>query len=170
MTVVKASDLNVTPGSIYASAAEPAKTKSENGKTATDANEREEEEKRGVSVQISENLKEMYQKQVESAKEAAKAAGEGMNELAKIIEISRRISNGDKVPPGDEKKLMEYDSGLYMAAKAAAMLHAKEKHKEYDSLFEEEGDDKGQMMRELRRADSSASPNVSAGQADVMGE
>lgn len=169
MTVVKASDLNVTPGSIYASAAEPAKTKSENSKTATDANKRE-EEKRGVSVQISENLKEMYQKQVESAKEAAKAAGEGMNELAKIIEISRRISNGDKVPPGDEKKLMEYDSGLYMAAKAAAMLHAKEKHKEYDSLFEEEGDDKGQMMCELRRADSSASPDVSAGQADVMGE
>ena len=165
MTVVKASDLNVTPGSIYASASEPVKAKNDNSKTAPDANERLEEEKRGVSVEISENLN-----QAESAKEAAKAAGEGMNELAKIIEISRRISNGDKVPPGDEKKLMEYDSGLYMAAKAAAMLHAKEKHKEYDSLFEEEGDDKGQMMRELRRADSSGSSDVPAGQADVMGE
>jgi len=59
------------------------------------------EEKKGVTVEISEKLKEMYEKQAESAKKAA----EGMEDLAKLMEIARRISKGDHVPPNDEKKL-----------------------------------------------------------------
>lgn len=137
----------------------------DNNKKKTESPANSEDEKRGVTLEISDNLKEMYQRQLEAAKESAKAAGEGMNELAKIIEISRRISNGDKVPASDEKKLMEYDSGLYQAAKAAAMLHADEKHKEYSSLFEEEEDDKGQMLRDLHRESSDA-----AEIGDVSGE
>lgn len=166
MPILKASDLNVSPGNTYSSPIEPPKPKTE---TKADT----EEKNRGVTVEISENLKEMYQKQAEAAKESAKAAGESMNELAKIIEISRRISNGDKVPPSDEKKLMEYDSGLYQAAKAAAMLHADEKHKEYGSLFEEEGEDKGQMMRDLRHESSSSSSpetSVPAPEAELPAE
>lgn len=131
-----------------------------NNKKKTEAHANSEDESRGVTLEISENLKEMYQQQLEAAKESAKAVGEGMQELAKIIEISRRISNGDKVPASDEKKLMEYDSGLYQAAKAAAMLHADEKHKEYSSLYEDEEDDKGQMMRDLRRESSGSGVGV----------
>lgn len=161
MRVLKAAETNIAQetGAISTKAA---KHDNPDNKRKMEPPANSEDESRGVTLEISENLKEMYQQQLEAAKESAKAAGEGMNELAKIIEISRRISNGDKVPPSDEKKLMEYDSGLYQAAKAAAMLHADEKHKKYDSLFEEEGDDKGEMLRDLRheRA-SSSSPETS---------
>lgn len=117
--------------------------------------EQPEEEDRGVVLEISDDLREMYQEQLEAAKEAAKAAGEGMEDMAKIIEIARRISRGDKVPPSDEKKLMEFDSDLYQVAKAAAVLHAKEKHKEHDALFEDEDENQDEKMRGLRREDSS---------------
>ncbi len=125
------------------------------------AKKQSEEEERGVVLEVSENLKKMYEEQLEAAKEAAEAAGEGMKDLAKIMEIARRISNGDKVPPSDEKKLMEFDSDLYQCAKAAAALHADEKHKEYDSLFEEENQQPDEQVRELRREKSSRNENQS---------
>lgn len=164
MKVLKAAETNIAQetGTISTKAA---RQDASDDKKKKESPTNSEDEKRGVTLEISDNLKEMYQRQLEAAKESAKAAGEGMNELAKIIEISRRISNGDKVPPSDEKKLMEYDSGLYQAAKAAAMLHADEKHKEYDSLFEEEENNNGQMLRDLRRE----TPETSEG-GDVSAE
>lgn len=124
--------------------------KEESGKVA--------ETKTGVTVEISEKLKEMYEKQAESAKKAA----EGMEDLAKIMEIARRISRGDQVPQSDEKKLAEYDSDLYQMAKAAAVLHAKEKHKKHDSLFEEE--EEGTTEEKLRDAKrEAASSGASSG-------
>ena len=53
--------------------------------------------------------------------EAAKQQGEAMEEyavdLAKIMEVARRIMKGGIVPPTDEQKLMEYSMELYQAAK-----------------------------------------------------
>lgn len=168
MKVLNAAEINSAQeaGTIFAKTTK--QDKSDN-KTKTETHTNSEDEGRGVTLEISENLREMYQQQLEAAKESAKAVGEGMNELAKILEISRRISNGDKVPASDEKKLMEYDSGLYQAAKAAAMLHADEKHKEYSSLYEDEEDDKGQMMRDLRRESPGAGSASSAG-SEAAGE
>ena len=61
--------------------------------------------------------------------------------MAKIMTTVARMCAGDKVPYADEKKLMEYDSDLYGKAKQAQMMMAamKEKQKEYDSLWDEEG-------------------------------
>ena len=112
----------------------------------------------GVVVEISENLKEMYQEQLESAKEAAENAAEGMEEFAKLMEIARRISRGEHVPANDEKKLAEYSSDLYQAAKAAATLHINEKHKKHKSLFDEEEEQNTEdKLRGLKREVSSAS-------------
>lgn len=168
MTVLKAAEINAAQetGAIFTKTAKQDNT---DNKKNTDTPTKTEDEKRGVTLEVSENLKEMYQQQLEAAKESAKAMGEGMDDLGKILEISRRISKGDKVPASDEKKLMEYDSGLYMAAKAAAMLHANEKHKEHSSLFEEEEDDKGQMIRDLHREADTASAPAEAS-ADSSGE
>lgn len=127
--------------------------KEETGKAA--------EEKKGVTVEISEKLKEMYEKQAESAKKAA----EGMEDLAKLMEIARRISKGDHVPPNDEKKLAEYDSDLYQMAKAAAALHAKEKHKKHDSLFEEEED--GTTEEKVRDVKREAASNEASSGAEA---
>lgn len=72
--------------------------------------------------------------------EVAKQQGDAMEEyatdMAKIMEVARRIMKGGIVPPSDEKKLMEYSMEMYQAAKnIGAMAREKE---EYDSLWEEE--------------------------------
>lgn len=74
--------------------------------------------------------------------EVARQQGEAMedmgDEMAKCMEIARRLSNGDKVPAKDEKKLMEFNFKLYMASKNAGALRQNEKRKEYKSLWEDE--------------------------------
>lgn len=74
--------------------------------------------------------------------EATKQQGEAMQdygeEMAKCLEIARRISKGDKVPASDEKKLMDFNMEIYMAAKNMAAMNVDKKHKEHDSLWAEE--------------------------------
>lgn len=84
--------------------------------------------------------------------EVAKQQGEAMQdygeEMAKCLEIARRISNGDKVPAQDEKKLMDFNMEIYMAAKNMAVMNMDKKHKEYDTLWgeeEEEGENPDPM-------------------------
>lgn len=91
---------------------------------------REEEEKK--------SLREMYQEQAEAAKEAAEAAGEGFEDMARALEIARRMMNGDRVPGSDEKFLMDFDKDMYLGAKSMQGLAQKKNPKEYDSLLEDE--------------------------------
>lgn len=112
--------------------------------------------KNGVTVDISQQALEMFKRELESSKEAADAAGKAAAEQGKILEIARRISRGDKVPPKDEKKLMEYDFKLYQMAKMSAMMNEAKKHKTHKSLFEdEEENDKRGKLRALE-SDSAA--------------
>lgn len=74
----------------------------------------------------------------ESSKQQADALKKWGEDMAKCLEIARRISNGDKVPPQDEKKLMDYNMEIYMAAKNMAVMNMDKEHKEYDSLWEDE--------------------------------
>ena len=74
-----------------------------------------------------------------SGQQEADAMAEAANEQGKIMEVARRIMRGDKVPPYDEKKLMEYDWKLYsMAKSAAAMVEIQKKRKAHKSLWEDE--------------------------------
>lgn len=112
----------------------------------------------GVSIDISSEAKELYNKnrktttqlleEMKAEKEAAEAQADSVKELMKIFEIARRIANGDKVPPSDEKKLMEFNSDLYLASKSAAPLNANKKHKEYDSIFEDKEKESEQIESE----------------------
>ncbi len=88
---------------------------------------------------IMENIvnKENLIRDSETAKQQSEAAAKQAEEMMKILEVYRRIASGGKVPPEDEKKLMEYSHEMYMAAKTAAMI-AKQNDKEYDSLWEDE--------------------------------
>ncbi|MCM1065640.1 MAG: hypothetical protein NC420_14465 [Eubacterium sp.] len=63
-------------------------------------------------------------------------------DMAKIMEVARRISTGGKVPATDERKLMDYSMELYMSAKNLAMLkEMEEKRKKYDSLWADEDEE-----------------------------
>lgn len=74
-----------------------------------------------------------------AAEQQGEAMAEQGKEMSKVMLVARRIMHGDKVPPKDEQKLMEYDWKLYsMAKNAAAMLEMQEKRKEHKSLWEDE--------------------------------
>lgn len=60
--------------------------------------------------------------------------------MAKIMEVARRIARGAKVPAKDEQKLMDYSMELYMAAKNMAIMNASNKEK-YDSLWDDEDEE-----------------------------
>ena len=99
------------------------------------------EEKNTVLVDISNEAKRL-QEELKRSKESAKASKKAMEDFIKVLEIARRISNGDKVPLKDENKLMEYSSELYQTAKMAGSLKDNEKIKEYKSLFKDKKDNK----------------------------
>ncbi|MBO5030520.1 MAG: hypothetical protein J6D08_01335 [Lachnospiraceae bacterium] len=78
--------------------------------------------------------------------EVTRQQGDAMQEygmdMAKLMEVARRIAKGAKVPATDEKKLMEYSMEVYLCAKNMAMLNKHKKKEEYDSLWEDEEDKK----------------------------
>lgn len=118
-----------------------------------------------ATLKISQQSIDFWQRQMEAMRESKEEAEENAQDIAKIIEIARRISRGDKVPPSDEKKLMEYSLVMYQTAKSMAMLHEDEEHKKHKALFDEEEEDSIESrLRELNRADSSSGVDaVSAG-------
>lgn len=77
---------------------------------------------------------------MESARQQGEAMEEYVEDLGKIMEVARRLMDGDIVPPTDEKKLMEYSMELYQSAKNIGAMVQKEEKEEYDSLWEEKED------------------------------
>lgn len=74
----------------------------------------------------------------EVAKQQGDAMEEAAEDMAKCLEIARRISRGDKVPAQDEKKLMDFNMEIYQIAKSMAVMNMNKKHKEWESLWEDE--------------------------------
>lgn len=116
------------------------------------------EKEDGVKLDLSGGA-DMYLQQLEEQKESAKAAGDAMKDLGKLMEIARRIAKGDKVPAKDEQKLMEFSNELYQAAKMSAVMNQNRKHKKHKSLFEEEEDK--DMRDKLRALEKDAAAEIS---------
>ena len=75
-----------------------------------------------------------------ATRENAKVEEEGFEDLRKIMEVVRRMTKGDNVPPSDEKKVMEYDKDMCQMAKSAQMVAQmhKRKREDHDSLWKDE--------------------------------
>ena len=73
---------------------------------------------------------------LESTKQQTEAMAEEAQDLAKIMEVARRIAKGAKVPGKDEQKLMEYSMEMYISAKSMAMMN--EQKEKYKSLWGDE--------------------------------
>lgn len=73
---------------------------------------------------------------IEAAQNQSEASEEFFDKMNKAFEIANRIANGGKVPPDDEKLLMDINPELYMMSMIAATM-AKQ-HKKYETLIEEE--------------------------------
>lgn len=74
---------------------------------------------------------------MESARQQGEAMEEYAIDMAKIMEVARRLMKGAIVPATDEKKLMEYSMELYQAAKNIGALVRQKEKEEYDSLWDE---------------------------------
>lgn len=72
------------------------------------------------------------------ADQQADAAKEYAIDMGKIMEVARRIMKGGIVPASDEKKLMEFDYELYIAAKNIGAMARHEKKEKYKSLWKDE--------------------------------
>lgn len=73
---------------------------------------------------------------LESTKQQTEAMAEEAQDLAKIMEVARRIAKGARVPGKDEQKLMEYSMEMYISAKSMAMMN--EQKEKYKSLWGDE--------------------------------
>ena len=76
------------------------------------------------------------------AKQQSEAMKEYGEEMAKCLEIARRISRGDRVPAQDEKKLMEFNMDIYKMAKNMAAINMNQEHEDWDSLWGDEEEKK----------------------------
>ena len=72
------------------------------------------------------------------AKQQGEAMEDYVEDLGKIMEVARRLMEGDIVPPTDEKKLMDYSMEMYQAAKNMGTMIKNQERKEHKSLWEDE--------------------------------
>ncbi|SFL36263.1 hypothetical protein SAMN05216390_1226 [Lachnospiraceae bacterium KH1T2] len=94
-------------------------------------------------------------------------------ELGKIMTTVARMCAGDKVPLSDEQKVREYDSELYMKAKMAQSMMAamKKKQKEYDSLWNEDEEEKNKYDPEAAAENAEFAgvlPDIEVGEAEAI--
>ena len=85
---------------------------------------------------------------IDLSEEYRKRAQELQEKIGQVKEqIDEHIKLRDQVI--DEKKLMDFNMEVYMAAKNMAVMNADKKHKEYESLWEEE-EEKGENPDPLK--------------------
>ena len=72
------------------------------------------------------------------SEQQADATAEYAADMAKIMEVARRIMKGAIVPAADEKKLMEFSNEMYQTAKSIGAMVQRQKKEKYDSLWEDE--------------------------------
>ena len=85
------------------------------------------------------NMKKSLMQNAEASRQQSDAMAKQADEYIKCIEVARRIARGDKVPPKDEKKLLEFNAEMYQMAKnMGAMAERTKKQKEHKSLWKDE--------------------------------
>ncbi len=84
------------------------------------------------------NMQKTLAENAEASRQTCDAMARKAEDEAKCLEIARRIARGDKVPPKDEQKLLEFSMEMYQVSKNMAVMAKKEKPKEHDSLWEDE--------------------------------
>ena len=93
------------------------------------------------------NMRKTLAQNGEASRQQSEAMAKQADEYIKCIEVARRIARGDKVPPKDEKKLLEFSTEMYQMAKnMGAMVKLNGKRKEHDSLWDDEDENSTNEM------------------------
>ena len=93
----------------------------------------------GVMLELSEE----YRRRAQELQEKIDSVKEQIEERIKlrdeVIEMEVGIANAEAAKQrGEARKLMDFNMELYMAAKNMAMMNVDKKHKDHDSLWEDE--------------------------------
>ena len=108
----------------------------------------------------------MAQAQMVTSKANAEAEKKHAEDQAKAMTVYRNMAKGDIVPPGDERRLMEYDRDMYQFAKTAQMMAQvaeRKKHKsEWDEDEEREYQEKQNKLNEESNAWADMTPTAQA--------
>ncbi len=96
-------------------------------------------------------LKKELLRNAESTKRQEENSAKRADDYSKCLEVARRIARGDKVPPKDEKKLLEFSAEMYQMAKTMAAAAHNEKAKKHKSLWKDE-DENQQPERSVDEA------------------
>ena len=133
--------------------------------TSAKTGDTQENAEEGVTLEISDEAKKKYIEQLnvldqlkrmsEENREQSKKQAEEGDELGKVMTIFRRIANGDIVPYQDEKKLLEYNKEMYMAAKNIASMKGNDNPKKYKSV-DKDKKNKNPMLEQLETSEKSS--------------
>ena len=99
------------------------------------------------------------------ADQQADASAEYAENMAKIMEVARRIMRGAIVPAADERKLMEFSEEMYQTAKNVGAMVRRQKREKYDSLWEDEEEKEYQDPQEA--AENGEAPSGAPAVVDV---
>ena len=103
----------------------------------------------GVSLELSDEYLQRFTELQERIDTLTDQIKKNEKSLDDVIEMEVGIANsevakqqgdarGDKVPAQDEKKLMDFNMEIYQIAKNMAVMNMNKKHKEWESLWEDE--------------------------------
>lgn len=115
--------------------------------------------------QMLDNIKQQNAQMAEQSEKQADAMKESLEKMKRCAKIAKNIMKGHKVPPKDEKYLLEADPKLYMMAMAMRMLKEPDNKKVKSELKDEEE----QQQNEAASGVESAGGEVSADIAVEMG-
>lgn len=125
------------------------------GKIASPAVEKQKSAKKTTEelMKEKETYVNMMKQEVNASEKQMEAEKERLEIMITCLEISRRITGGDKVPPADHKYLMKHDSGLY--ARSISLRLPKNDPFEYKRISKEEDANKQQSLDELTKSEHS---------------
>ncbi len=110
--------------------------------------------------QMISSLREQNAQMAEQSEKQAEAMKESLEKMKRCSKIAKNIQKGHKVPPKDEKYLLENDPKLYMMAMALRMLEDPDNKKVKSELKDEEEQQQNEEMPEVGGVEGDMSPDI----------
>lgn len=112
--------------------------------------------------QMMDAVKQQSAQMAEQSEKQAKAMKEALEKMKRCSRIAKNIQKGHKVPPKDEKYLLENDPKLYMMAMALRMLEDPDNKRVKSELKDEEEQQNGAASG-VEGADGEVPADIAAG-------
>lgn len=112
--------------------------------------------------QMLDSLKQQNAQIAEQSEKQADAMKESLEKMKRCSKIAKNIQKGHKVPPKDEKYLLENDPKLYMMAMALRMLEDPDNKKVKSELKDEEEQQQEEAASGVEGTSSEASADIAA--------